>query len=270
LVSPTAINGVTFKTWLNDYAKEADLIALSVVNEDSRLIMAALVDKKYEGSIEHINMSGEMKDKLKNAVLHFTVNGMHVVVTEFEKARRRILDNWAEIKEQMLNNNKLVWYENDCYAERQAEVEYFVSQTIEHKDYGGVKYWLWCMDTNVMSSLDANFGRELRMADCYDNFPWDRYDEFFKKTHKNWNVPEYFPVDNLYYSLTNIFVRCGVLDTFVMQHSVYTPSSVDGNRENRIYTSEKLWNLFDKFDVDKSSTWGATHYPIMITLKVEE
>jgi len=266
IVAPASVAGTSFVSWLNDYADEHDAVALAVTNEnDGRLTMAALVDKKYEESI--ISHELPQYDYIKNAVLHFEVNGMQVVVTELYPAKNAIPADWEATKDAMLNDPTLTFvYDPDNLAERKAEIDYIISNTVDHASYLSEKYWLWCVNVNAPSHFDFKYGRQFALVDCYDNVP----DGFIGEHHHNCIIEEYITAEDAYFSVNRELIYCGLVDCIGVHHSVYTPSCPTDARTNFLYSSGKLWNLFETLEMDKSTAWGAMHYPIMATLKVEE
>lgn len=270
LVSPATLSGETFTAWLGGYAVESGYVTLSETNVDGELVMAALVKNDYSESIEQYTVLQITQDiTLNNAVLHFSVNSLHFVVTEFDEARNAIPDDWADQVNEMRKQKKTLplVYTPDNLGARKAEVEYVIGSTIEHADYLDVKYWLFSVNMNVESSIDTKYGVVYPLVEYYDNVDADA---FIKRHHAYFTVEENLSEDDIYFGANISMVYAGLVDCVAVQHSSFTPTSVDGRRCNYIYSSDGLWNLFDNLQIENSVAWGAEHYPILVTLKVEE
>ena len=267
LVAPATVSGESFVSWLEGYAAETGYMAMSRTNKNGKLVMAALVKNAYsEVTAEYVVREDP---PLNNAVLLFSVDKFYFVVTEMNKARNAIPSDWEEQVAAMLKNHKTVplVYDPDQLAERQAEMDYLIDQTLDNEKFSSVKYWVWSLDTNAPSNIDMKYGKEFKLVDCYDNVDEEA---FIKKHHSYFAVSEYLSADDAYFKVNDMLVYAGMVDCLAVQHSVYTPSSGDGNRHNFLYTSDDVWNIIQSIELDKSVEWNAMHYPIVVTLKEEE
>lgn len=264
-VAPATIGTTSFMAWLTEYAGDKWQV-LSETNTDGRLVMAALVNNATAVEVEKHTI--EQLLVLKNAVLHFTVNNIHYVVTEFEEARNAIPADWKDQVQAMLTNKKTVplVYTPDNIAERVAEVEYFVANTIDKADFRGDEYWMLCVNMNAHSNIDLKYGMVFPLVEYYDNVDAEA---FIKRHNKYCTIEENLLATDIYFDSNELLVRCGMTDCIAMKHSIYTPSSTEGSRTNFLYSSMKLWNLLS-VEMDTESEWGAAYYPIKVTLKKEE
>ena len=281
LVAPASVNGTNFSSWLAAYAAEKNLNALSVVNLDGRLCMAALLP--VDMAVEQIAVPQGLT--FSNAILHFVANDIHFVVTDLKESRNAIPSDWEEQIEAMTTNKKAapIVYEPDNLAIRKIEAEELVKRTMEYVGENGVrpyeqdKDWLWCIDMNVASSVDLKYGKEFARKDCYDYDEWT--EPFFTTVTDYFSVSEYLPATDPYFALNDVMVKNGgLVDCVAVRRATYTPSSVslDGNptkeRNNFLYSSNGCWNMFEDLTLDTAAALelGITHYPIMVTLKSEE
>jgi len=264
-VAPATVGTTSFVEWLTAYAGD-EWQVLSETNTDGRLVMAALVNK--ETSIEVEKHTVEQLLALKNAVLHFSVDNIHYVVTEFEEARNAIPADWEEQIQNMLSTKKTVpfVYTPDVIAERILEVEYFVEKTLENDEFIDDEYWMLCVNMNAHSSVDLKYGKEFPLEKYYDNVD---VEALVKRHHKYCTIEPNLAATDIYFDSNDLLVRCGMTDCVAVKHSIYTPSCTDGSRTNFLYSSMKLWNMLS-VEVDKSSEWGAAYYPIKVSLKKEE
>ena len=267
LVAPTTVNGESFVSWLNAYAAETGYIAMSRTNKNNKLTMAALVKNAYSGVTEEYVVRED--PPLNNAVLFFSVDKFYFVVTEMNEARNAIPSDWREQVAAMLKNHKTsaIVYDPDNLAERQAEMEYLINQTLDNAKFSAVKYWMLGVDMNAPSNIDMKYGKEFKLVDCYDDVDEEAY---IKKHHSYFTVSEYLSANDAYFKANDMLVYAGMVDCIAVQHSVYTPSSSDGNRHNFLYTSDDVWNMIESIELDKNVEWNAMHYPIVVTLKEEE
>ena len=274
-VAPTTIGVNNFKTWLNTYATEqGGLTVLTSVNDDNRLLMAALV--KESVSIEDV-YTIQQGASLNNAVLHFKANGIHFVVTEFEPAKNAIPDDWQTQVEDMLENKKQIpfTYNPDNLANRKTELTYLIKQTADNKAYLKDVNWYFALNTNADSHLDiAKYEKEFYLENCYDapadpDFYWE---DFLATEHNYYSISELLDVNDIYFNISNLMMYYNLIDCNAVHHSVYTPSSTDGSRSNNVYATDECWNMFHTFDFDASlmAETGLAHYPIIVTLKSEE
>lgn len=273
LVAPVTVEGTNFKTWLEEYALANELHAVEANNGE--VAMAGLSKLAIEHS-EVVNQPAVMQ----NSILHFEVNNIHFVVTELVKGEDPIefYDEYGEVVTEVYDSagkastisydaetgvlnpvyykdktemtlydaegNSLTGYKSFNFK-RTTEVEYLISKTLDDADYILERRWMLGIDTNSPSRLDAT--------------------KFNKYTEEQLLVyePYFVANDALYYN--------GLVDCVAVSSAIYTPSSVNGSRPNFLYASTKTWQMFQTIDVDTSAAeFGATHYPIMVTLKSEK
>ena len=283
-VAPTSVNGTDFKAWLDAYAAEkGGLTVLESTNDDNALMMAALV--KDVISIEKIYTIAQATT-LKNAVLHFKANGIHFVVTELNAAKNAIPDDWDTTQVPAMTTNKkgapLDYAPNDNLADRKAELSYVIKQTVDNKEYIKDANWVFAVNMNAASHLDiTKYEMEFLRENYYDapvnpesgSFDWD---EFLETKTAYFSVEELLASDDIYFNLSQLMSYYNLIDCNAVHHSVYTPSSAEGDgdgvRNNFLYATDECWNMFQTFDFDTTvaSELGVTHYPIIVTLKIEE
>lgn len=269
-VAPAMMNDTSFLSWLNGYAAGNGYDVLSKTNNDGRLVMAAIVRNTYSDIVaQHTIYQGSVNnaEELHNAVLIFSVKDVYFLVTEMNEARNSIPADWEEQVKNMKAGSNTLKYDPDNLAERQKEVEYLISQTVDNSKYYHVKYWMLNVDMNAPSNIDMKYGKQFKLVDCYDNV---NAETFIKKHYSYFIVEEYLTASDAYFKANDMLVYAGFVDCVALQHSVYTPTSVDGTRHNFLYSSNGLWNVIESLNVDNNVEWGATHYPIMVTLKMEE
>ncbi len=268
-VSPATISGTSFETWVSGYAGEHGyMVVKSKTNKNGLLTMAALAKSELS---EAISLDHDIRQEppLNNAAILFSVHGIHIVVTEVDEARNAIPSDWQEQVDWMLANHKTVpiVYDPDNLAARKVEMEALIGLTIDKPALKDVNYWMWNVDMNAPSNIDMKYGKVFKLVDCYDNVDEEAY---IKKHNAYFSVAEDLTADDAYFQANDMLVYAGMVDCIAVQHSVYTPSSANGTRENFLYSSDGLWNIIESINLDKSVEWGANHYPIMVTLKVEE
>lgn len=271
-VAPAAVGGTSFDLWLTSYAEANDyaLVAAQTNKNDGRLTMAAIVKSALADAVSLAN-DVRHESPLNNEVLLFSVNDIHFVVTEINEARNAVPSNWREQVAAMVKAHKAapMVYDPDVLAERKAEMTELLNRTLDKEALQGVKYWMWSVDMNAPSNIDMKYGKEFRFADCYDL--GDLAEDEYVKTHNEYfTVAELLTASDAYFKANDMLVYAGLVDCVAVQHSVYTPTSTDGTRHNFLYSSDGLWNITESLNVDKGADWGAYHYPIMVTLKVEE
>lgn len=275
-VAPATMNGSSFQSWLDGYAADNGYVVLSQTNNDGRLTMAAIVRNTYSDVLaQHIIYQGSSSNPnaLHNAVLLFSVKDLYFIVTEMNEARNSIPADWEEQVKSMKKDSNTLKYDPDNLAERHGEVEYLLDQTLDNSKYSHVKYWMLNVDMNAPSNIDMKYGKVFKLVDCYDNV---NAEAFIKKHYEYFIVEEDLAASDAYFKANDLLVYAGFVDCVAVQHSVYTPTSiqrstlVDDTRNNFVYSSDGLWNAIESLNVDNSVEWGATHYPIMVTLKMEE
>jgi hypothetical protein len=275
-VAPVSVDGTNFNTWLNEYAaQKGGLTVLNVVNDNNKLVMAALVDDAYPVETYTIAQGAT----LNNAVLHFKANGIHFVVTELLAAKNAIPEDWMAQVETMTKNKKQVpfVYNPDNLAARKTELSYLIKQTVDSKNFLSDVKWVFAMNTNAPSHLDiTKYELEFARENCYEaasmDFDWF---EFLETETSYFSVSELVAADDIYFNVSNLMMYYNLIDCNAVHHSAYTPSSIedkDGLRSNFLYATDECWNLFQTFHFDTTvaSELGVTHYPIIVTLKSEE
>lgn len=271
-VAPATVSGTSFELWLTDFASANGyaLVAAQTNKTDGRLTMAAIVKSDLA---EAVSLKNDVRHEppLNNEVLLFSVNDINFVVTEMNEARNAIPSDWQSQVAAMLKNHKTadIVYDPDVLAERKAEMTELLNRTLDKEAMQGAKNWMWCVDMNAPSNVDMKYGKEFRFADCYDMGDVSEA-EYIKTHHSYFTVKELLTASDAYFKANDLLVYAGLVDCVAVQHSVYTPTSTDGTRHNFLYSSDGLWNIIETLNVDKSADWGAYHYPIMVTLKVEE
>lgn len=286
LVSPAEVNGVKFSTWLNAYATDKGLQALSVEdsNENNKnngndLCMGALVASDL--TIESHEVAQGLV--LSHAVLHFEVEGIHFVVTDLMEARNAVPADWEAQVQTMTDNKKAdaIDYDPDNLAIRKAELEELIKRTMEfetaigNRPYEKDKYWVWTIDMNAPSSVDMKYEKEFARMDCYDYD--DTTEAFFTTVTDYFSVSEFLTASDPYFATNQVMVYNGLLDCFA-ERSVFAPSSVNStdnhvyDRNNFLYISDSCWNMKEELTLDEEAVneLGTTHYPILVTLKSEE
>ena len=271
--------GVDFKTWLDAYAAEqGGLTVLVEQKNNSVLTMAALVKEKW--SVEQYQFQQEV---LNNAVLHFKANGIHFVVTELDAAKNAIPSDW-QAQVATMTKNKVqdpLLYDPDNLAARKAELVYIIDQTVDNIAFVKDAQWMLAVNSNAVSSLDVTkYNQQLYRKDYYEpavlaegEFSWE---EFLETETAYFSVSELLAADDIYFNVSNLMMYYDLIDCNAVHHSVYTPSTVegdkDGERNNFLYATSECWNLFQTFDFDTAvaSELGVAHYPIIVTLKSEE
>ena len=263
-----------FMDWFNRYANENNLRSLVAINDDNRLVMAALV--KEDVNIEDV-YTVQQGVSLNNAVLHFKADGIHFVVTELLPAKNAIPEDWSAQIDAMLTNKKQVpfVYEPDNLAARKTELSYIIKQTVDNKAYLKDANWYFAINTNAESHLDmVKYEKDFYRQDCYDapadpEFYWE---DFLATEHKYFSIEELISADDIYFNVSNLLMYYNLVDGNSVHHSVYTPSSTDGSRANNVFATDECWNMFQTFDFDASiiADTGLAHYPIIVTLKSEE
>lgn len=277
-VAPTSVNGTDFKTWLDAYAAEVGgMTVLESRNDDNVLTMAALV--KSQWSVETYTLT--QGATLNNAVLHFKANGIHFVVTELLAAKNAIPDDWQAQVDAMTANKKKVpfVYTPDNLAARKSELSYIIKQTVDNKNYLKDVNWVFAVNMNAASHLDiVKYEKEFYLENCYDmpasgDFDWY---EFFDTETTYFSVEELLASNDIYFNASQLMLYYNLIDCNAVHHSVYTPSSVEGDqdgvRNNFLYATDECWNMFQSysFDTAAASELGVTHYPMIVTLKSEE
>ena len=271
-VAPATVGSVEFGTWLANYATENNLKPLTATLAGNPLVMAALVNKAVideEGEAEMLNvaLTEELQASL-NPILHFEVNDVNFVVTEMKESKNEIPENWQELVDGMTNTTIPWVYEPNHHDVRTAELASLLALTVNNRAYMTESNWLWCVNMNAPSKIDiTKYGREFRFADCYTGVT----DEFMEYETRYFSVDEFIDENDPYFNL-NAQMSRRLADCAAVYNSVYVPSSVDGLRNNYLYTSTACLNMVDKFEVDQSvaSELGLSNYPIMVTLKSEE
>lgn len=277
-VAPTSVNGTDFKTWLDAYAAEVGgMTVLESRNDDNVLTMAALV--KSQWSVETYTLT--QGATLNNAVLHFKANGIHFVVTELLAAKNAIPEDWQAQVEAMTTNKKKVplVYTPDNLAARKSELSYIIKQTVDNKNYLKDVNWVFAVNMNAASHLDiVKYEKEFYLENYYDvpasgDFDWY---EFFDTETAYFSVEELLASNDIYFNASQLMLYYNLIDCNAVHHSVYTPSSVEGDqdgvRNNFLYATDECWNMFQSysFDTAAASELGVTHYPMIVTLKSEE
>lgn len=277
-VAPTSVNGTDFKTWLDAYAAEVGgMTVLESRNDDNVLTMAALV--KSQWSVETYTLT--QGATLNNAVLHFKANGIHFVVTELLAAKNAIPEDWQAQVDAMTANKKKVpfVYTPDNLAARKSELSYIIKQTVDNKNYLKDVNWVFAVNMNAASHLDiVKYEKEFYLENCYDmpasgDFDWY---EFFDTKTTYFSVEELLASNDIYFNASQLMLYYNLIDCNAVHHSVYTPSSVEGDqdgvRNNFLYATDECWNMFQSysFDTAAASELGVTHYPMIVTLKSEE
>jgi hypothetical protein len=273
-VAPVSVDGTNFNTWLNEYAaQKGGLTVLNVVNDNNKLVMAALVDDAYPVETYTIAQGAT----LNNAVLHFKANGIHFVVTELLAAKNAIPEDWMAQVEAMTKNKKQVpfVYNPDNLAARKTELSYLIKQTVDSKNFLSDVKWVFAMNTNAPSHLDiTKYELEFARENCYEaasmDFDWF---EFLETETSYFSVSELVAADDIYFNVSNLMMYYNLIDCNAVHHSVYTPSSIedkDGLRCNNLYATDESWNMFRTFEFDTAAEFGFNHYPIIVTLKSEE
>ena len=277
-VAPTSVNGTDFKTWLDAYASEqGGLTVLESRNDNNVLTMAALV--KAELSIETYNIV--QGASLNNAVLHFKTNGIHFVVTELDAAKNAIPDDWQDQVDAMTTNKKAVplVYTPDNLAARKTELSYIIKQTVDNKAFIKDVNWVLAVNANAASHLDiVKYEKEFYREFYYDvpaSIDFDWY-EFLETETSYFSVDELLASNDIYFNVSQLMMYYNLIDCNSVHHSVYTPSSVEGDedgvRNNFLYATDECWNMFQSYNFDTvaASELGVTHYPMIVTLKSEE
>ena len=260
LVAPASVGGTSFAEWLNaEFVGEA--VVLTKTNSNSvsdKIVVAAVVNKEFEGEITEHALDQVLI--LKNPALHFSVKDVNFVVTELTGSINAIPSDW--------DSTDALTFDPDYSATRKSEAEYLVSKTIDAEEFLYVKNWMWCVNVNAPSSVDLKYGKTFLVEECYDfEENYVSKEEFLTK-YTSWS--ESLVATDAYFAANDVLVYASLVDCLAAQHSVYCPSSVDGERTNFLYASAKLWNLLEPVKVDTASELGVKHYPIMVSLKVEE
>ena len=276
-VSPKTVGATSsrdFMDWFDKFAVDNALTSLVAINDDNRLVMAALV--KEGVNIEEV-YTIQQGASLNNAVLHFKANGVHFVVTELLPAKNAIPEDWSAQIDAMLNNKKQVpfVYEPDNLAARKTELAYIIKQTVDNKAYLKDVNWYFAINTNAESHLDmVKYDKEFYRENCYDapqdpDFYWE---DFLATEHQYFSIEELIDENDIYFNISNLLMYYNLVDCNSVHHSIFTPSSTDGSRANNVFATDECWNMFQSFDFDASLTAeaGLTHHPIVVTLKSEE
>lgn len=272
IVAPATVEETNFAGWLDaQYAGEESMYSyLTSTKGGNPLVVATLVKKglSYEDKALDIRA-------YQNPVLHISVNGINLIVTEFDDSKNEIPADW---KAQIDAKNPLV-YNPDNHATRTAELSLMLSNTANSKNYMSETKWLWCVNMNAPSSIDINkYSKTFARKDYY---LYNNYDEVdgegntiatydWSKFLEYAGVSENLEVEDSYFDLNEVlskkYVDCATIN------SKYTPSSVDGARTNFLYASNMCWNMFNTlvFDEEAANEMGIYHYPIMVTFKTEE
>ena len=122
---------------------------------------------------------------------------------------------------------------------RKAQVENIISTTIDNSAYFSADKWLFTIDMNSTSTLDISQYRksDVLAENCVAN---------------------------------DVMIYNGLVDCIAVNNNYYQASSTDRSRHNFLYTTVKSWQMMQPVVIDKTSTMGVAHYPIMVTLKSEE
>jgi hypothetical protein len=276
-VAPTSVNGTDFKAWLDAYAAEqGGLTVLEARNEDNVLTMAALVNPEW--SYEKYDVAQGIV--LSNAVLHFKANDIHFVVTELNAAKNAIPADWQDQVAAMTANKTTspFEYNPDNLAARKIELSHIIKNTVDNKEYLKDSKWIVAMNANAASHLDiVKYEKEFLRENYYDgvsdDFDWN---ELFATETNYFSIDELLAADDIYFNVSNLANYYDLIDCNAVHHSVYTPSTVEGDkdgvRNNFLYATSECWNMFQTFDFDTAvaSELGVAHYPMIVTLKIEE
>ena len=121
------------------------------------------------------------------------------------------------------------------HALRKAEAEHLIAQTIDHADNHSHRRWVFLLDMNSASLLDARFGKTIDEQEAAAN---------------------------------SALTYHGLVDCVATNFSLYTPSRSDNSRESFVYTTHKVWQNISSLEVDTSV--ATPFYPILFTLKSKE
>ena len=265
LVAPATVDEENFISWLNtNYPSDSEECAyqtLTALKAGNPLVAAALVKKE----LEVVNEVLDLRD-YQSSILHFVVNEVHFVVTEFADSKNTIPQDW---KTQVDGGSSIVYSPNN-HTTRQEELAFLFANTINSKEYMSAAKWLWCVNMNAPSSIDiTKFNKTFARKDCYNYYEsaesaWS-WEEFFAYS----GMSENLDASDSYFGLNNMMSKKFV--DYVLPTNKYYPSNVDGSRTNFLYASTECWNMFDNFGLDTlaADALGVSHYPIMVTLKSE-
>ena len=277
-VAPTSVNGTGFKVWLDAYAAEnGGLNVLESENANKVLTMAALV--KPQWLLETYNVTES--SVINNAVLHFKANGIHFVVTELNAAKNAIPSDWQAQVDQMTKDKKkaALVYEPDNLAAAKTALSYIIKQTVDNKAFIKDVNWMLAVNMNAASHLDiTKYEKEFYRENYYDapaegDFDWY---EFLETETSYFSIDELLASNDIYFNASQLMAYYNLIDCNAVHHSVYTPSSVEGDtdgvRNNFLYATDECWNMFQTYNFDTvvASELGVTHYPMIVTLKSEE
>ena len=281
-VSPVSVNGTNFKSWLDAYAATVGNLTVleSIGDVASPLTMAALVKDIFTSETYTVKMGAT----LANPVLHFKTNGIHFVVTELNAAKNAIPNDWVAQVEAMTANKKkaALVYDPDHLATRKTELSYIIKQTVDNKAFIKDVNWLMAVNMNAASHLDiVKYEKEFYRENYYNEpvDPADGYfswDEFLQTETSYFSIDELLASNDIYFNASQLMAYYNLIDCNAVHHSVYTPSSVEGDedgvRNNFLYATDEGWNMFQSynFDTAAASELGVTHYPMIVTLKSEE
>ena len=286
-VAPTTIGGEKFATWLTTYAGANGWIATYTSQSGSPVLtMAALVKEELIPQTYTTDSDGNQVPQAKKITeysvikgttlthnaLHFVVADVHFVVAEFATGKNSIPDNWMDQLEEIAdatNSKTAIEFDPDHNGIRRGEAEWIIANTVDNERFLTDTKWVLAIKSNVWSNVDLRkYGKEFLRSAFYDNVT----EEYLASTSEYLDNSEYLEADDLYFGPNTVMLHNGLADAVAHQNSIFVPSSVDATRHNFVYLSNKTLNMMQSLEVDSkvANQLGVQHYPIMITLNIEE
>ena len=258
---------VNFTEWLSALVSSEGCplnLHYTATRSGSSLVMAAAFAEGLTVELKQFNYAVEMADA--NPVLHFVAEGVNFVVTEIKDSRISIPEDWEAQVDAMKNSTTALKYDEYNRTTRKDELGAILLQTINNRANMSERNWVYCVDMNASSKYDiSKYGQQFLLTECYN----DVTEEFLAKKTVYYSTSEYLAATDGYFGLCDMMSK-NLLDCALVQYSVYMPSSVDGSRQNFLYSTNGCWNMFDSFVVDTNAALGTTHYPILVTIKSEQ
>lgn len=208
----------TFKEWASEFAIAENLESISLSQSGGVTVCLSKKTITYHNDGFNIGIQ-------TTPILHCSVDGIHFVVAGL-KAGGLVLGDGSHTE--------------DFNADRVAQIEDIISNTIDNSAYYTTSKWVFAVDMESPAALDmVKYGVEDIMSEnCVAN---------------------------------DVMSHNGLIDCVASFNNYYVPSSADSSRHNFLYTTNKSWQMMQPLTVDTSvEALGVHHYPIMVTLKSEE
>jgi hypothetical protein len=212
-------SGAEFELWVAEFAANEGL-KYAVQTGTSTTVAACLSKKAIKGYVDALDPGVQT-----SPILHCSIEGIHFLVAEL-KAGGLVKSDGSQTE--------------DFNADRTAQIEDIVLNTVDNPSYYTVGTWVMSIDMESPATLDiTKYGVESIMVEnCVAN---------------------------------DVMTKNGLIDCVAAFNNYYIPSCVDALRHNFLYTTNKGWQMMQPLTVDTAvSAMGAHHYPVIVTLKSEE